>query len=235
MNNYKSKLFSILGDSVSTLSLHSEPQDAVFYEGENKLLSNVYAPIDTWWGQVIEALEGEILVNNSFSGSMVCKHKKCAIPSYGCSDERVGALSKKGISPDVIMVYMGTNDWGHGVKLYPNTEEQNDISIFYVAYDEMIKKLRCNYPEAEIWCFTLAISNTKQSKGVDFPYCFGGVHIEKYCEIIKEVSIKHNCKLIDLYKNDKHFDTFDGFHPNKDGMKIIADTVLTQLANSDKM
>lgn len=231
----KVKLFSILGDSVSTLSLHSEPQDAVFYEGMNKLMADIYAPSDTWWGQVIEALGGELLVNNSFSGSMVCKHKNCIIPSYGCSDERTGSLSKNGILPDVIMVYMGTNDWGHGVKLYPNSEEQNDLSVFYVAYEEMIKKLKNNYPNAEIWCFTLAVSDIKKSKGVDFPYCFGGVHIEKYCEIIREISKKHNCQLIDLYKKAKPFDTFDGFHPNRDGMKILGDTVLTLVNNGDKI
>ena len=86
--NYNGKYFSVLGDSISTLSGVSRPYDAAYYEGMRKLETRVYSCKDTWWGIVIDALGGELLVNTSFSGSMVTKRKSCMIESYGCSDAR---------------------------------------------------------------------------------------------------------------------------------------------------
>ena len=60
MDKYKGKLFSVLGDSISTLEGYSVPSDAVFYEGANKLYGDIYAPADTWWGQIINSLGGEL-------------------------------------------------------------------------------------------------------------------------------------------------------------------------------
>lgn len=142
-DSYKNKLFSVFGDSISTLDGYSEPDDAVFYDGLRRLEANILSPDDTWWGQVIRQLGGELLVNNSFSGSMVTKHRNCMFPSYGCSDERTAALGRDGLLPDVIMVYMGTNDWGYGVKPTPETpSEEGDISVFSVAYKCMLEKLQ---------------------------------------------------------------------------------------------
>lgn len=226
-NCYKNKLFSVLGDSISTFEGYSEPYDAVFYDGWHKCQADILKINDTWWGQVIESLDGTLLVNNSFSGSMVCKHRSCVIPSYGCSDERTSSLDKKSISPDVIMVFLGTNDWGHGVKLKPDNEaEENDLTIFSVAYKSMLEKLRKNYPSAELWCFTLAKSGYKNGKEIKFPYLYGGRHIEEYCEVIRDCAEKYGCRLIDLYKSAEPYDTIDGFHPNASGMKTIADAVL---------
>lgn len=223
-------LISILGDSISTFEGYSEPYESAFYDVTRKCQSDILRVEQAWWGQVINYLNGELLVNNSISGSMVSKHHSCIAPTYGCSDERANSLHKNDAFPSVIMVYLGTNDWGHGVKLMPqNEQEKKDISIFSVAYDKMLEKLRINYPNAEIWCFTLAISGYKNGRAISFPYCFGGVHIEKYCDIIRQLAKKHNCRLIDLYSSAQPFDTIDGFHPNLDGMNTIASAVISQL------
>ncbi len=229
-DNYKNKYFSILGDSVSTLDGYSEPDFAAFYEGINKFKADVFSSDDTWWGQVITRLGGELLVNNSFSGSMVHKHRLCEIPSYGCSDERTAALSRAQQTPDVVMIFMGINDWGCGAKLTPvEKSEQNDISYFSVAYRKMLEKLKKNYPEAELWCFTLPVSTCKDDETFAFPYCHGGRHIEKYCEWIRTCAKEYGCRVIDLYCSEIPYDTIDGFHPNKEGMKTLADSVLQQL------
>ena len=51
-NIYQNKLFSILGDSISTLGGYSEPEDAAFYVSMKKFEADVFLPEDTWWGQV---------------------------------------------------------------------------------------------------------------------------------------------------------------------------------------
>lgn len=225
-SKYKGKYFSILGDSISTLAGVSRPYDAAYYEGMRKLETRVYCTKDTWWGIVIDALGGELLVNNSFSGSMVTKRKGCMIESYGCSDARTSDLSENGKSPDVIFAFMGYNDWGCGAEIYGENAE-NDLTVFSTAYETMIRKLRTNYPVAEILCFTLPVS--KYEGRDEFPYFYHGRHIEEYCNAIESVAKTLGCRVIDLYGACEPFDTSDGFHPNAEGMKTVADAVLSLL------
>lgn len=219
-----------MGDSISTLDGYSVPEYAAFYEGYRKFEADVFFPEDTWWGQVIEHLGGEILVNNSFSGSMVCKTGSCEIESYGCSDERTSGLDKNGVLPDVIMVYMGTNDWGGGIKPEPQSQSENsDISVFSVAYRSMLEKLKKNYPMAELWCFTLSVSICKKREDFVFPYRYKGVHIEEYCRVIRDCAKEYGCRIIDMYECAQPYDTIDCFHPNAEGMKTLSKAVIDQL------
>lgn len=51
MRTYKNKLFSILGDSISTLDGYNPREYEVFYKFENCYKANIYVPQDTWWGE----------------------------------------------------------------------------------------------------------------------------------------------------------------------------------------
>lgn len=228
--NAKKKI-SILGDSISTLEGYSAPEDAVFYQGLRKLESDIFFPEDTWWGQVSEALGGEVLVNNSFSGSLVCKHPRFDYPSYGCSDERTSALGREGEAPDVILVFMGTNDWGAGMKTTPVIPaHRGDLAVFSVAYDAMLKKLRRNYPAAEIICFTPSVSRCSRMEDFSFPYRICGRHLEDYCAVIRDVAAENGCLLVDLYDPAEPYDTIDGFHPSAEGMKTLSTRAIRQLS-----
>ena len=90
----------------------------MFFTGENYQKSGVSDMNDTWWGQVISCCGGELLVNNSWSGSRVTKlpNRDSLFPS-GCSDERTNGLHIGSLKPDVIIVYLGTNDWVRGVEV----------------------------------------------------------------------------------------------------------------------
>ena len=226
---YKGKKFSVLGDSISTLQGYSEPDYAAFYDVSHKLEANIFTPPDTWWGKVIEYLEGELLVNNSFSGSTVSWHPLYEVPSYSCSTKRTSSLGKDGVLPDVIMIYMGTNDWGCGTRIY--YDERYDCTkdtpaLFSVAYKKMIEKLQANYPHAEIWCLTLPISCCSAKEGFAFPHCFGGRHIDEYCEAIRSCATELGCRVFDLHSHNEPYDTIDGFHPNASGMRTIANAVI---------
>ena len=103
----------------------------VFYEGENCERSGVKDYSDTWWGQLIEYLEANLLVNDSWSGSRVTK-----LPNYyrlfpsGISDERINNLKKLHRNPDIIVIQLGVNDWGFGVDLL---NEINLCSATHIA------------------------------------------------------------------------------------------------------
>ncbi|MBQ9777391.1 MAG: hypothetical protein IJW22_00555, partial [Clostridia bacterium] len=183
MKRYQGKRFAVLGDSISTLDGYSKPDEAVFYQGMKKFESDVFASEDTWWGQVIDALGGVLWANDSFSGSTVSRKRGCTYPSFSCSDERTAALGRADTPPDVIMIFMGINDWGSGIRVVPQTADENDdLSIFCVAYRVMLEKLRHNYPDAEIWCLTLPVSEWRAREDFSFPYCIAGRHINEYCE-----------------------------------------------------
>ena len=230
--DYKNKYFSILGDSISTFEGISEPKESVYYDTAHKLASGIATVSDTWWGQVVERLGGKLLVNNSWSGSTVCWNSLYQVPSYGCSDERTASLGKDGISPDVIIVFMGTNDWGHGFQVVSSKHvkgDEHNCAIFSNAYKIMLKKLRANYPKAEIWCLTLPISCSSAKENFEFPYYYGGRHISEYCDSIKECAMQYNCRIIDLFISGEAYDTVDGFHPNIRGMRMISNKVIKKI------
>ena len=225
-NDYQGKYFSVLGDSVSTLERHSIPEHAAYYTHRNCLETGIFIPSDTWWGQVIDALGGKLMINDSFSGSTVCFHPQYEIQSYGCSQKRTSNLGKYGCSPDVIMIFMGINDWGKGI---PISKKENNAYCFLASYQKMLDQLKQNYPSAETWCLTLPVSTCSASKDFQFPYRYGGIHIEKYCDAIRICAKQAGARLIDLYSNAEPYDTVDGFHPNEIGMQTLANAVLKEL------
>lgn len=230
---YRGKRFSILGDSVSTLDGWNPPGYAVHYTPVICELASISDFTDTWWGRVIGTLGGEVLVNNSWSGSQVGKFAAHIVPapSCGCSDQRTSALGREGIDPDVIIVYLGTNDWGRGRRITPAEGEQEDLALFLPAYTAMLRKIRQNYPSAEIWCLTLGKTTFSEDPSFRFPDSYGGRSMSEYCQAIRFAAAEAGCRLIDLYGRGEYYDTVDGFHPNAAGMKTLADMVLRELSD----
>lgn len=113
----------------------------------------------------------------------------------------------------------------------------NDVvpneECFDVAYDQMLTKLRANYPNAEIWCCTLNITFVSSNSSFKFPYEYGGTHIEEYNQIIKDTADMHNCKVIDLYSYHIPYDSIDGSHPNADGMNTLATLMIREIGGKE--
>lgn len=230
--NYQDKYFSILGDSISTLAGYNPPDNAVFYDWAHKRMADILAPEDTWWGRVMDALGGKLLVNESFSGSLVCRQDPDQIESYGCSDRRTGNLHIGTTAPDVVMVLLGLNDFGWGMRVDPVPGE-NGLTVFSVAYETMLRKLRENYPEAEIWCLTLPYSHWSRQPDFEPPLIRAGWHRKDYCRAIRECAEKTGCKTVDICHPDAPYDTIDGYHPTAEGMRTIADAVLKEIGAND--
>ncbi len=146
----KNKKISILGDSISTYYGYSNEG---LYNGT--LVSNAvfYYPMfpmtvdKTYWMRIIDEFSLTLCVNNSWSGSYLTKRA----PNVGKDDgallspgvERVKYLSdQNGVSPDIILVFMGINDLGAGVK----------ANTFKTAYGEVLKSASELYPNADVFC-----------------------------------------------------------------------------------
>lgn len=234
-NKYFGKQFSILGDSVSTFDGYNPQGYKVFYDIGNCVRSGVTAVQDTWWDKVIGYFGGELLVNNSWSGSRVTKlpGNGQLFPS-GCSDERTASLHINDVKPDVIIVYLGTNDWGFGVKTRCKKRilGEDEHELFDEAYDIMLHKLKTNYPNADIWCCTLCETYMSKHPDFKFPSQYGGIHIKEYNAIIRKTARRNGCRLIDLYQYKMPYDSFDGSHPTAMGMNTIATMMIRSMIGS---
>lgn len=247
-NKYFKKQFSILGDSISTLEGYNPVGYKVFYNGDNCVRSGVRKVTDTWWDKVIDFFGGELLVNNSWSGSRVTKlpyereiypressDEAISLFPSGCSDERTSSLHIGDVRPDVILVYLGTNDWAFGAKLGDEIYllDENENERFEYAYGNMLEKLKANYPQSEIWCCTLSETYIAKRPDFEFPHEHGGKHIEEYNEVIRRVVCNQGCKLVDLFSFRRPYDTMDGSHPTELGMHTIAAMVIRSV-NSEE-
>lgn len=235
-NRYYGKQFSILGDSISTLEGYNPKGYKVFYSGDNCIKSFVLQMADTWWDKVISFFGGELLVNNSWSGSKVTKSAEQSqlFPS-GCSDERTSSLHINDVKPDVILVFLGTNDWAFGAKTgnETNIPGEDNNEIFESAYHNMLLKLIRNYPQSEIWCCTLSETIISANPDFRFPHKYAGTHIDVYNEIIRKMAWKNKCRIIDLCNYKIPYDSIDGFHPTDCGMETIARIVIREMAGQE--
>lgn len=234
---YLKKKISILGDSISTLEGFNPEQYRVHYTGETCIFNNIHKMKDTWWGMVIDYLGAELLINNSYSGSRVTKipDKDSLFPS-GCSDERTKGLHIGNEKPDIIIVFLGTNDWACGVKSENSGTSligDENYEVFRFAYETMLYKLKMKYPESEIWCCTLCKTSIKSQPFFVFPDTYGGVSMEVYNEIIRETVPVYDCKLIDLYQYESPYDTLDGSHPTFEGMQALAKMIVKTMIGKD--
>ena len=229
-NPYFGNQFSILGDSISTLEGFNPRGYQVYYQGEKCTKTGVREMEDTWWGKVIAFFGGELLVNDSWSGSRVSRRpdQAEAFPS-GVSTRRTGNLHIGSVKPDVILIHMGIHDWAAGV---PVRNGENSVGTFRGAYGHMLTSLRKNYPGAELWCCTLAESYLSSNPYFVFPSCYGGTALREYNQVIREYAALHGCRVIDLAEFKVPYDTTDGIHPNREGMALLA--ALTVRAAADE-
>ena len=105
---------SVLGDSISTFSGVSGVKNAVYPN------STVKSTSDTWWYQVVDAMGGEVLKVNASGGSRILSDEYFAGAgirdgNYAAYRDRCVDLHIGNDNPDIIFVFMGTNDFSYHV------------------------------------------------------------------------------------------------------------------------
>lgn len=230
---------SIVGDSISAFDGWIPNGFHVFYplDGEVKDVSQ------TWWKMLLDDTGMELCCNNSSAGS-TCAGDSLAQEDavwYGCSSFRLSFMSgSQGRMPDVIIVYMGTNDLLNGIPLGDNDGtrlvEEGEIDNFSDAYCMMLDKLSSEYPMAQIYCCTLTPVGEWASPQPFVALTNGlGLSAEDYSEQIRVVAEGKGIPVIDLYHCGIEVDnlqtmTSDGVHPTPDGMKYIERAMLAAIS-----
>ena len=230
---FAGKTVSILGDSISTFQGWIPEGYACFYPDPDNDIKDVS---QTWWMQVIQNTGMRLLVNGSLSASTVCGDSRAENSGAGCSSNRiVDLMGNTGTVPDVILVYMGINDFFHSIDLGSFSgaaAHRNDHYIwdFTEGYELMLQKLQAVYPTSRIYCMTLLESNSWEGTRVNA----NGNTVEDYNSRIRQIAAAHGIPVIDLrncgiasYELGWH--TSDGIHPNRKGAAKIAAYVTNAL------
>lgn len=201
-NNYQGKSFAIIGDSISTYSNYIPKGFASFYPYPTADVNDVNM---TWWMQVINKIGGTLFVNNSYSGTCVADQSANATKNYS----RLEYTKLQNETPDVILIYMGSND------CYASSVSLN---AFDLGYKEMIENLKKICPNSEIVLCSLATTSfysaTKQASCNEIIYKYG-----------KEF----NLKVVEMKDVDLSNYLVDSAHPKYEGMKKFAEGVIEGL------
>ena len=235
-------LVSILGDSISTYSGYNPKGYEVYYDDIMQMRNGLGSVYDTWWARVNQALGAYLCVNNSYSGSRVSGKDFPA----GCCQERIMNLRTSEYRPDLILVYLGFNDFGYGVPVScapQSNDGKRNLLYFEDAYYHMLTGLCYFYPNTKIICATLMRTTLQQNIQWDFPDRLGGICIDDYNEAIRRAASNCHVDLADLakphlsFKNfskqDCRYETLDGAHPTEKGHQTIANEWIRCL--SDKL
>lgn len=130
---------------------------------------------------------------------------------------------------DVVVVFGGTNDYGHGdapIGTFADRTPETFYGACHYLYSGLIKK----YLGKEIVIMTPLHRTGEDSKsGSAKPREYGT--LKEYVSIIREVAEYYSLPVLDLYKESglqpsiqEIKDSFipDGLHPNDEGHKVIA-------------
>ena len=249
-NGLAGKTISILGDSISTYTgvsnnaaYNATLSGGEIYYTEGKL--GVYQK-DTWWQQAIDTLGLELTVNNSWSGSCIFNTRAGTVGAY--VDRSVQLHNTQGEEPDMIAVYLGTNDFCNYKSTLGTSADIDYVSLIteteagytYAApttaaeaYAIMLHKATVRYPDSEIYCFTLLpqrISNADVKR------------LEQFNQTLLEIAEHFGAYGVDLYHNsgikyDDNFATFvadNALHPGPAGMDAITGCFISSILENSK-
>lgn len=236
--SFVDKHISILGDSISTFDGYSNNITSNSTIGNNLARypqDNLATSVDdTWWKQVIDYFNSDLLVNNSWRGTQVLGTDNTCGYKNRCQQLH---NDNTNVNPDIIFVYMGINDialssrtCGTFNSLYEIYNSQSCEYItpttFSEAYAIMVHKIITKYSNADVFLFTLP-QNYRSTSELDYDNlrC-------QYNNSIRKIASYFNCGVIDfacIANWNSSIHTGDGLHPNPIGMEILSNFTIKQL------
>lgn len=204
------------------------------------------AAIVPWQKRVCEDTGAVLLSNVSWSGARICSGQVDSyVLSEAWSDYTIGCLKQRDadgveITPDVVIVYRGTNDFSHSpvsrlaaVSLtngIPATDYIDGYYEFRAGYYLTIQKIREKYPKAFVIICTLNVF--KRSTYNVFPTRNNYYTLPQLNDTIREIANTMGCGLIEFDKDGITFENcYPDFisdsstiptHPNNNGHRVMS-------------
>ncbi len=239
--NLEGKVISILGDSISTFAGYIPVADGFNREHlarypQDNLLTDVN---ETWWMQVIAALDAKLGINDSWRGATLSGGHPVTTGDTGenaamSNLTRIQNLGSNG-TPDVILLYGGTNDLAHVSKVGtfdPNTAP-TAVDLTTTKWDNLadgfvhtLLRIRHYYPDAVIVAMLPTYTRSYYS---DQKLAEGNAVMAAICQ-------HYGVAYVDLrYCGISTDDLPDGIHPDAAGMDHITEAVMDALLNQCEM
>lgn len=247
IDKFAGKKIAIIGDSISTYSGWL-PSDISGYSGTSYATYYPHGDVDdvskTWWYKAMRYLglnPSTDLNNCSWSGSRVSGDSTSTTSaSAGCSTRRINDLALRITTPDIVLVFIGCNDWGNEVAVgsWAVTDavpSEGTKSTFRPAFALMLNKIHVTYPNARVFVCTI-LDDYKRDEIAGYPPENGnGVVTTQWNDNIKEIAEAFGCDIINMhncgltYSNLQSFCVDEGLHPNAAGMDMMARKVASEL------
>ena len=205
----KGKRVLFLGDSITEGAAASSPQK-IFHKLLKKTLG------------LNEA------INCGVGGTRIARQKKPSeIPSY---DEDFNLRYDHANVQDVLVVFGGTNDYGHGnAPLGVSTDRSPDT--FFGALHLLCTKALRDYGQDNVFFVTPLRRKNDENPLGEGKKSLPGAPLREYVSAIRETVTDFGFHIVDLFaesrlnpnlpENEKYF--ADGLHPTDDGHKLLAD------------
>ena len=181
---------------------------------------------------VFARITGSTVYNYGVGGTRIARQRKAAFPPNEAFAERDYNMrldeDVKETEADLIVVFGGTNDFGHGDAPLGSFSD-NDEYTFYGAMHVLIKKLLNRYPEARL-IFMTPLHRSSENEYLNSQGIRRALLID-YVKAIREVCEYYSIPVLDLYKDSgiqpsvpviKETFMPDGLHPSDKGMYRIA-------------
>ena len=228
------KYISFLGDSITTYEGWSNSTTFNSTIGGNGVYYNASSGLtvhDTWWKQLIDTNGMRLCVNNSWNAGRITP--RVDIPGAKSRCQQLYNDSKE-IYPDVIVIYLGTNDIANGITSDRTFEE---------AYELVLSGASDIEDPLYMLIFSIEIMRTKYNCDIfvctlppESRTCDKAEELEFFNEQIREIEGNiDNCYVVDLfsdsgitYDNYMNYTIDDGslrVHPNRFGMDLITNCV----------
>lgn len=239
--------FAQLKQSLNALEAHS---DVYKYSSNNHSVVFVGDSITfgtnttkTYYQYLYEHIDISSYIAISSVGSCVSDQS-----SYG--DDRNPLIDNYQAIPagDVVMIYLGTNDYGRETPLGTSSDTTSDT--FYGSLDVIMSGLKSRLTRSKVIFLTPTRRYKEYTSAANPSYHFTsytvpngiGFTLENYVDAIKEMATKYSFDVIDLFTewdinpaSSSVRSTYmnDGLHPNADGHRVIEDIIYNDLLTLD--
>lgn len=165
--------------------------------------------------------------NYGISGTRFAKQKSPTVSNPRFDLDFCSRFSQMDDDADLIVVFGGTNDFGHGDAPIGEMSDRTP-DTFYGACHYLMAGLINKYPESKIVFMTPLHRTSENNPNVN------GVTLEYYVNIIKKVAAYYSLPVLDLWSVSgiqpcvpiiKEKFCPDGLHPNDNGHEKMADVI----------
>ena len=186
--------------------------------------------------ELLSSEYGILTVNHGIGGTRIARQRT---PSQYPDHDKdfISRVPELDSDADVIMVFGGTNDWGHGDAPLGTMQDRTPYT-FYGALHTLYISLITRFPDRLIVVMTpLHRCNECDPNG---PFGKRPGTMKDYVNIIREVAEYYALPVLDLYRESglqpdvpviQQLYVPDGLHPNDAGHEILKNLIYSYLKN----